>query len=50
MFPTFTQSTVSILKANGAPIDEKTYPGVDHGGIVTAARANAAAWIKSRLR
>ena len=26
MFPTFTQSTVSMLKANGAPIDEKTYP------------------------
>jgi len=50
VFPTFTQSTVSMLHANGAPIDEKTYPGVDHGGIVTAAKADAAAWIKSRLR
>ena len=39
-----------MLKANGAPIDEKTYPGVDHGGVVTAAKADAAAWIKSRLR
>jgi pimeloyl-ACP methyl ester carboxylesterase len=50
VFPTFTQSTVQMLQAAGAKIDEKTYPGIDHGGIVTAAKADAAAWIKSRLK
>jgi pimeloyl-ACP methyl ester carboxylesterase len=50
VFPNFTQSTVQMLQANGAKIDEQTYPGIDHGGIVTAAKADAAAWIKSRLR
>ena len=32
------------------PDRREAYPGVDHGGVVTAAKADAAAWIKSRLR
>jgi pimeloyl-ACP methyl ester carboxylesterase len=50
VFPQFTLTTVGHLAANGASIDEQVYPNVTHGDIVTAAKADAAAWIRSRLK
>jgi hypothetical protein len=46
VFPTFTQQTASSLKAT-----YKTYAGLTHGTIVTAAKpqADATAYIKKKL-
>ena len=37
------------LVAKGDKVDYRIYPGVDHGGIVTAANPRALAWLKLRL-
>jgi pimeloyl-ACP methyl ester carboxylesterase len=50
VFPAITASTVMKLKALGDKVIEHTYAGVDHGGIVPAARTDAAAWIAKRLK
>jgi pimeloyl-ACP methyl ester carboxylesterase len=50
VIPTFTDQLDSQLTASGTKIDYKKYPGVDHGGIVTAANRDTLAWARSRLR
>jgi pimeloyl-ACP methyl ester carboxylesterase len=50
-FKFLTDPLVASLKANGASVDYKTYPGVDHDGIVVGApAADATAWLKTVLR
>jgi dienelactone hydrolase len=49
VFPTFTQQLIDEYKKNGVPVTYKTYEGVNHGGVVTAAAADATAYIKQRL-
>jgi pimeloyl-ACP methyl ester carboxylesterase len=49
VFPSFTSQLVEELKAKGAKVDFNTFEGVDHGGIVSAAQANALAWMHDRL-
>jgi pimeloyl-ACP methyl ester carboxylesterase len=51
VLPLFTDQLPKELKANGGK--DLTYtrvPGVDHGGIVTAAAKNATSWIAKRLK
>jgi pimeloyl-ACP methyl ester carboxylesterase len=50
VIPTFTDQLDSELTAAGTKIDYKKYPGVTHGGIVTAAIKDTLAWARSRLR
>jgi hypothetical protein len=50
VFPIFTDQLVHSLKGRGTPLVYRTYKGVDHGGVVTAAAKDAAAWLKSRLK
>ncbi|MDX6726888.1 MAG: hypothetical protein QOK49_1693 [Baekduia sp.] len=51
VFPTFTDQLATELKANGAKTLTYTkVPGVDHGGIVTAAAKAATTWMAARLR
>lgn len=49
VFPNFTDALVQQYKTDKVPVTYKTYPGVDHGGVVTAAAADATAYIKQRL-
>ncbi|QEC49933.1 hypothetical protein FSW04_21775 [Baekduia soli] len=50
VFPQFTAQLDTELKANGAKPVYRTYAGVDHGGVVTAAAKDATSWIAKRLR
>jgi pimeloyl-ACP methyl ester carboxylesterase len=49
VFPAFTEQLDQQYVKDGVRVTYKTYPGVNHGGVVTAAAADAAAWIKARL-
>jgi Secretory lipase len=51
VIPMFTDLLVADLAKRGAKaLTYKKYPGVDHGGITTAAARDATAWIAKRLR
>jgi pimeloyl-ACP methyl ester carboxylesterase len=50
VFPAFTQQLVDEYTTNNVNVVYKSYPGVTHGGIVDAAAADAASFIRSRLR
>lgn len=49
VFPAFTNDLDTQLKARGDTVDYKTYPDVTHGGIVSAAEPDAAAFYKQLL-
>lgn len=49
VIPLFTDQLVSELRAKGARITYKKYPGVGHGPILQAARRDARAYLKKRL-
>ena len=48
-FPFYTDLLNDELEAEGDDVTYITYPGVDHGGIVDAAEADAMAFFESRL-
>jgi pimeloyl-ACP methyl ester carboxylesterase len=50
VIPGFTDALDSALTAAGTRVDYKHYPGIDHGGIVSAAVRDTLAWARSRLR
>jgi pimeloyl-ACP methyl ester carboxylesterase len=50
VFPVYTDQLVKDLTKNGNAVTSKSYPGVDHGGIVTAAAADATTWIAKELK
>ncbi len=50
VFPAFSDGLVAALTANGATVDYRKYPGVDHGGTVTGGRADTNAWLKKILK
>jgi hypothetical protein len=51
VIPVFTDLLATNLTKNGNKgLTYKKYPGVDHGGIVTAAAQDATAWIATRLK
>jgi pimeloyl-ACP methyl ester carboxylesterase len=47
--PSFTQQTVDALRSRGTAVTYDTYPGVDHNGVVSAARAKDDAYIRKLL-
>src|SRR3954471_9432288 len=49
VFPTFTDQLDQEYVQHHVPVTYKTYDGVSHTGVVTAAAADATAWIKDRL-
>jgi fermentation-respiration switch protein FrsA (DUF1100 family) len=49
VFPIFTDQLAQSLKGRGTPLVYRTYKGVGHGDVVTAAAKDAAAWLRSRL-
>ncbi len=49
VLPPFTDQLDTALKANGAKVTYKKYDGVDHGGVVAAADADALAFAKTQL-
>jgi len=50
VFPFFTDEVVEKLKANGADVDYRKYPGADHNSVVAAGRADSKAWIAQILK
>ncbi len=50
VFKSFTDPLVDGLKAKGAAVDYKVYPGIDHGGVVAAGLTDATAWLKTVLK
>jgi pimeloyl-ACP methyl ester carboxylesterase len=50
VFKTFTDQLVSEYQADGVNVTYKTYPGVDHAGVVKAGAGSAAKFIRSRLK
>jgi hypothetical protein len=50
VLPPFTDDLIKRFTADHVPVTYKTYPGVDHGGVVTGApAADATKWIRARL-
>jgi pimeloyl-ACP methyl ester carboxylesterase len=49
VFPSFTDQLDQQYLADGVPVTYKTYEGATHTGVVTAAAADATAWIRDRL-
>ncbi|MDX6717116.1 MAG: hypothetical protein QOH30_3674 [Baekduia sp.] len=50
VFPVFTDTLSTELKAAGTKLTYTKVAGVDHGGIVTAAAKASTAWIAQRLK
>jgi pimeloyl-ACP methyl ester carboxylesterase len=50
VFPAFTQQLVDEYKTNNVKVTYRTYDGVSHGAIVDAGAADAASFIRSRLK
>jgi pimeloyl-ACP methyl ester carboxylesterase len=48
-FPQLTDQTVDALRSRGTKVTYRTYDGVDHSGVVWAARTAADAYIAKRL-
>jgi predicted esterase len=49
VFPFLTDSLDGELKSLGNNVDYRTYPGVNHSGIVSAAQPVVASWMNSKL-
>jgi pimeloyl-ACP methyl ester carboxylesterase len=49
VFKLFTDRLVGAYKKAHLKVSYKAYPGVDHGGVVTAAAKDATKWIKGRF-
>ena len=49
VFKPYTDQLVSQLHDLGDQVTYKTYPGVDHGGVVSAAENDALAFYRSKL-
>jgi pimeloyl-ACP methyl ester carboxylesterase len=49
VFPSFTEQLVTAFHAHGNSVVYKTYPNIDHGGIVNAAAADATSFMKQRF-
>ena len=49
VFPAFTDQLAAELGALSDPVTYHKYAGVEHGGIVAAADADATSWIAARL-
>jgi pimeloyl-ACP methyl ester carboxylesterase len=50
VLPLFTDQLDKDLQTNGAKVTYRKYDGIDHGGIVKAANANALAFARKELR
>ncbi|HET8756338.1 MAG TPA: hypothetical protein VFM58_10025 [Solirubrobacteraceae bacterium] len=50
VFEAITKQLADEYASNGVKVDYLTYDGVSHGGVVTAAAADATKWIRKRLR
>jgi pimeloyl-ACP methyl ester carboxylesterase len=50
VIPGFTDQLDQELTAAGTKIDYKHYPGIAHGGIVTAAAKDTLAWARGKLK
>ncbi|MEP6953416.1 MAG: alpha/beta fold hydrolase [Solirubrobacteraceae bacterium] len=50
VFPSFTDQLVKEYQANKVPVTYKTYKGITHGGVVTAAANDSLSYIRQRLR
>jgi pimeloyl-ACP methyl ester carboxylesterase len=49
VFPAFTNQLDTELTGLGDSVDYQTFPGVDHGGVVSAGEADALAFFEQRL-
>jgi pimeloyl-ACP methyl ester carboxylesterase len=49
VFPVFTNKLKDELIANGDQVTYKTYPGINHVGVVTAGEADALAFFQAQL-
>jgi pimeloyl-ACP methyl ester carboxylesterase len=49
-FESFSKQLVDEYAANRVKVVYKTYPGVNHGGVVDAAAPDATTWIRKRLK
>ncbi|WP_225728091.1 MULTISPECIES: S9 family peptidase [unclassified Nocardia] len=49
VFPVGTDAMMAQLKATGQPVEYRTYPGVDHRGVVDASFDDALAWVNARF-
>jgi dienelactone hydrolase len=50
VFKSFTDQLVSDYEAANVKVTYKTYAGVDHAGVMTAAAKGATSWIRARLK
>jgi pimeloyl-ACP methyl ester carboxylesterase len=50
VFPVFTDTLSTELRKAGTKLTYTKVPGVDHGGIVTAAAKDSTTWIAKRLK
>src|SRR4051812_3159626 len=50
VFPSFTDQLAQAFTKRGTPLVYKRYDGVDHGGIVVSAAADARSWLRTRLK
>jgi hypothetical protein len=50
VIPGFTDQLDQQLAAAGTKIDYKHYPGIAHGGIVSAAAKDTLAWARGKLK
>jgi pimeloyl-ACP methyl ester carboxylesterase len=50
VIPGFTDALVQQLTSAGAKIEYKHYPGIGHGGIVSAALTDTLAWARARQK
>lgn len=50
VFPSFTTQLDGELRKKGGRVTYKTFPGVSHGGIVTAGAGTATAFLRSKLK
>jgi pimeloyl-ACP methyl ester carboxylesterase len=50
VLPPFTDQLAQTLTKRGTPLVYKRYQGVDHGGIVVSAAADARSWLRTRLK
>ena len=49
VFPAYTDQLVGELSGNGDTVTYKKYPGVDHGGVVSAAEDDALGFYEAKL-
>jgi dienelactone hydrolase len=50
VFQSFTDQLVDEYEAKDFKVTYKVYPGVSHGGVVTAGAGDASRWIRGRFR